>query len=324
MIKVRSSPDFAGMTIEEALADMKERIANYEAMYEPIIEDEGLSYVKLYNLSSKILAHRVYGRFTTSMLPYMASLHVGSRPIWLIRSGISTMNNQYPNCLVSEPSTVDLDASLDGNGTKFAKSLAAWIKTAYWLYKSHSDFESKLSNGDADGDFDIFEGKDLVDDFPEGLPNGIQQYAFNSNKMRVYSSTLKRAREMSDIIGAEIDTDIEATPLLNPVNKGKVTGLSRVEIMEKYPHFYQRWSHNKFEERFPGGESYSDIISKLEHFVISVEQETKPVLIISHVSCIQILLAYYLNVSVTRSMEIEVPMHTVIELQPTSGINHAR
>lgn len=90
LVKVRSSPDFAGLSTEEAMKDLKQRIAHYEAAYQPIHEDEGHSYVKLYNLSSKILAHRVYGRFTSSILPYMASLHVGSRPIWLVRSGISS------------------------------------------------------------------------------------------------------------------------------------------------------------------------------------------------------------------------------------------
>ena len=321
LVKVRTSPDFAGQSTEEALADLKQRIANYDEAYQPIHEDEGVSYVKLYNLSSKILAHRVYGRFTSSILPYMASLHVGSRPIWLVRSGIVSVENELPQRLMSEPSTVDLDSSLDGRGVKFAESLALWVKTALWFYDSNSEFEGstgrkpslKRTGSNSSLDHSEWYGKSGTGDhYPSEHPCG-------EKKVKVYSSTLKRAFETSEVVAEGISSEIESTSLLNPVNKGKVTGMSHVEIMAKYPQFYQRWNNNKFEERFPGGESYADIISKLEHFVITLEQETQPVLVVSHISCIQILLAYYLNIPVTKSMDIEVPLHTVIELQPTSG-----
>lgn len=323
LVKVRTSPDFAGQSTEEALADLKQRIANYDAAYQPIHEDEGVSYVKLYNLSSKILAHRVYGRFTSSILPYMASLHVGSRPIWLVRSGITTEENDFPQRQMSEPSTVDLDSSLDPRGVKFAESLALWIKTALWFYDSNSEFEgstnrkASLKRTGSNSSVSAENG-DWYGFSPAGehFPN---DHSCGPQKVKMYSSTLKRAYEMTEVVSGGIAADIESTSLLNPVNKGKVTGMSHVEIMAKYPQFYQRWNTNKFEERFPGGESYADIISKLEHFVISLEQETCPVLVISHISCIQILLAYYLNIPVTKSMDIEVPLHTVIELQPTSG-----
>ena len=47
--KIRSSPDFQGMDEQQALADLKVRIANYEAVYEPV-EDNKLSYIKLYRI----------------------------------------------------------------------------------------------------------------------------------------------------------------------------------------------------------------------------------------------------------------------------------
>lgn len=39
------SPDFAGMTQEDAIADLRERVKRYEAAYETI-EDDDISYIK--------------------------------------------------------------------------------------------------------------------------------------------------------------------------------------------------------------------------------------------------------------------------------------
>ena len=45
--------------------------------------------------------------------------------------------------------------------------------------------------------------------------------------------------------------------------------------------------------RFPGGESYQDVIERVEPIVIDLEQTTSPVLIVTHLSVIRILCAYF-------------------------------
>mmetsp|Transcript_15223 Transcript_15223/g.34088 ORF Transcript_15223/g.34088 Transcript_15223/m.34088 type:complete len:82 (-) Transcript_15223:1459-1704(-) len=44
-----------------------------------------------------------------------------------------------------------------------------------------------------------------------------------------------------------------------------------------------------------------------------------PVLVCSHISVIQCLLAYFRNIPVKECTSIEVPLHTLIELVPTAG-----
>merc|ERR1712062_479832 len=78
-------------------------------------------------------------------------------------------------------------------------------------------------------------------------------------------------------------------------------------------------SRNDPQVRFPGGESYYDVIAKLEPVIIDIEQQTAPVLIVSHISSIQIFLAYFLNMPVEEAMQVDVPLHTVIELSPQPG-----
>jgi hypothetical protein len=53
LVKVRTSPDFRGKELNEAVADMRERVRMYEKAYQPIMDDS-LSYIKLFNLSSKV------------------------------------------------------------------------------------------------------------------------------------------------------------------------------------------------------------------------------------------------------------------------------
>lgn len=70
---------------------------------------------------------------------------------------------------------------------------------------------------------------------------------------------------------------------------------------------------------FPGGESYADLIHRLESIIIDVEQQVSPVLIVSHVSVLQLLIAYCRNFPVEKAMSIEVPMHTVLKFSPSRG-----
>lgn len=71
--------------------------------------------------------------------------------------------------------------------------------------------------------------------------------------------------------------------------------------------------------RFPGGECYRDLVKRLESCIIDMEQSVSPVLVVSHVSVIQVLLAYFRGTPVKECTTITVPMHTVIKLTPVMG-----
>lgn len=71
--------------------------------------------------------------------------------------------------------------------------------------------------------------------------------------------------------------------------------------------------------RFPGGESYKDLIRRLESVVVDVEQQVIPTLVVSHVSVLQMLIAYFRKSPVAEAMQIEVPLHTVLKFTPARG-----
>jgi hypothetical protein len=80
---------------------------------------------------------------------------------------------------------------------------------------------------------------------------------------------------------------------------------------------YDYWSLPLF--RFPGGESYKDLIRRLESVVVDLEQQVIPTLIVSHVSTLQMLIAYFRKSPVREAMTIEVPLHTVLKFTPVRG-----
>jgi len=82
-LKARSSPDFEGMDEKAALADLRARLAHYESAYQSVTDEEG-SYIKIYNLSSKVTAKDVYGRIASSVLPYMIAIHIARRSVFLV------------------------------------------------------------------------------------------------------------------------------------------------------------------------------------------------------------------------------------------------
>ena len=63
-----------------------ERIRKYEQVYRTI-NDDTLSYIKVINLSSKVICNKIHGRTQHRILAFLMSLHVVERPVWLVRPG---------------------------------------------------------------------------------------------------------------------------------------------------------------------------------------------------------------------------------------------
>jgi hypothetical protein len=61
------------------------------------------------------------------------------------------------------------------------------------------------------------------------------------------------------------------------------------------------------------------LIARLTSIVIEIEQQVIPTLVVSHVSILQCLMAYFRNSPVEECMSIEVPLHTVVKFTPVRG-----
>lgn len=84
-----TSPDYVGQDPEVAAQDFRNRIRNYEKVYQTIGEDEkDLTYVQLIDVGSKVVIHQIKDYLQSRVVYYLMNLHIKPRSIWLSRVDI--------------------------------------------------------------------------------------------------------------------------------------------------------------------------------------------------------------------------------------------
>jgi len=73
------------------------------------------------------------------------------------------------------------------------------------------------------------------------------------------------------------------------------------EIAEKHPQAAYLRSMDKIGYRYPRGESYFDLISRLEPCIQEMESYTEPVLVVSHQAILRLIFAYLTGVDRERA-----------------------
>lgn len=318
--KISNSPDYQGMDEAEALQDLRKRVAKYEEAYETITDDS-LSYIKIFNLSTKLMVNHIYGRMSKVIVPALMAWNIGTRPIFLCRPGQT----------LSDIST-DSDDNVSSVNLSDSVLLNMSVHTRKRLMRGDRLGPTGKKFSDALYDFVFEEGMDfllkrasIMDMAQTGTSvSGLRGFGHHDDDARrppfplkIYISTMPRAAET--VRWEEYDFKIEELSNLNPLDKGDFVGKELEELQETHPSWYQKLEKNPFATRFPGGESYRDLIRRLESVVVDLEQQVIPTLIVSHVSVLQLLIAYFRKSPVKDCMHIEVPLHTVLKFTPARG-----
>jgi broad specificity phosphatase PhoE/predicted kinase len=128
----------------------------------------------------------------------------------------------------------------------------------------------------------------------------------------IYTSSLRRAVQTAAPLGRR------SWPwrALDEIDAGVCDGMSYEQIQEQLPEEYAARKRDKFHYRYPRGESYQDIIFRLDPVIIELERTRKPVLVIAHNAVVRALYAYFQGVPRGRCPYLPIPLHTVLELRP--------
>lgn len=285
--KIKNSPDYKLMPYEEAAKDLAKRILNYEKVYEPI-EDDATSYIKLINLRSKVISNRIYGTEVHMAVAFLMSIHIGNRTIWLTRTGHTTDDRP------------DLDAVIPTEKDK-NNPMLEMMKIRVGLPSS----KNKSSHLNA-------RGLKYAQKLTKFLETKMESWPNKMKDLKVFTSTLPRSVETVQYL----ETKSFQLSTLNMLDTGDCSGLSIEEFKQRMPEGWEAWQKDPFHYRLPGGESYRDVVRRLEPFIIDLERETKPVLVVSHLSTLQVLYGYFVDCPVEKSPQLSLPMHTVIQLTP--------
>ena len=289
----------------------------------------------VFNLSSKILLNHIYGRMAKSIVPALMAWNIGTRPVFICRAGM-TMND-------NERSMLNLGMSrsenLGAHGKTFRDKLFNYMKdeclgfmsrrrkaafspdmntgtsisgTMNRGFGSSSDLAAFLKEEDSDEDANTLDSEHVDEEYV-GC-DGVTPLPF---PCYIMSSTMPRARQTVE--WDDLPYDVHMLSNLNPLDKGDFTGRELEDIGEEHPDWYTQLVSDPFYTRFPGGECYGDLTSRLESVVVDIEQQVGPVLVVSHVSVLQVMVAYFRGTPVENCTSIALPMNTVLKFTPAKG-----
>ncbi|XP_065912464.1 6-phosphofructo-2-kinase/fructose-2,6-bisphosphatase 1-like [Dysidea avara] len=129
--------------------------------------------------------------------------------------------------------------------------------------------------------------------------------------LKVWTSQLKRTIETS----RHLNVDSEQWKSLNELDAGACDSLTYEEIQERFPEEFALRDQDKYYYRYPRGESYDDLVHRLEPVILALERQEN-ILVICHQAVMRCLLAYFLDKSQEELPYIKCPLHTVLKLTP--------
>lgn len=138
----------------------------------------------------------------------------------------------------------------------------------------------------------------------------VNKYIPNHDKLEVWTSTLKRTQQTAQFL----PFPQKQWKALDELDAGSCDGLTYEEIAVKFPEDFKARDDNKFEYRYPGGESYRDVITRLEPIIMALENQEN-VLVITHQAVLRCIYAYFMNVHQEESPWMSIPLHTLIRLE---------
>lgn len=137
----------------------------------------------------------------------------------------------------------------------------------------------------------------------------------------VWTSTLVRTLSTA----SSLQTDPVCWRALDEIDAGVCDGMTYQEIRVQMPDEFSARAVDKFRYRYPRGESYADVIQRLEPVIVELERQRRPVLVIAHQAVIRALYGYLMGKPQDECPHLTIPLHTVIQLTPTeSGYDEQR
>ncbi|KAJ2852898.1 Fructose-2,6-bisphosphatase, partial [Coemansia erecta] len=278
----RTSPDYKGVQdIRRVMEDFHSRIDHYSEVYEPLGGD-----------GTRPLAKRSY-----DLPPTNPTL------------------DEYDERLVSYVRKINVGAKMVINRiTSYLES-----RIIYFMMNIHIATRSVFfsRHGESIYNLDQRLGGD-----PSLSPNG-RKYAdalpglisklMGDQPLTIWTSTLKRTAETA----AGLSYKKMQWKALDELDAGLCDGLTYEDVESQYPEEYAMRDENKFDFRYRGGESYRDVVLRLEPVIMELERQQN-IMIISHQAVLRCIYAYFLDIGPEELPYLKIPLHTVMKLTWTA------
>ncbi|KAJ1430670.1 6-phosphofructo-2-kinase-domain-containing protein, partial [Ochromonadaceae sp. CCMP2298] len=283
------SPDYAGVNHDEGMTAYRRKIDDYKSIYEPLDngqtheQEQRWSYLKADHSTQHFVVNNARGYLQQKVVNFLMNLRTTSHAFFLSRHGQSEYNNL---------GRIGGDSGLSFHGVKYAEKLAEFVET-------------KLSK----------------DESGREIPTRLWTSSMRRTKETTQFIKQKKLVISPDALDASLDYEwIQMRPRawhhLDELFAGSCDGMTYAEIEQTFPEEWVLRKDDKLAYRYPRGESYLDVIARLEPIIIEMERHREPLLIVAHQGILRIIYAFYMDKTRAEAPYLSIPLNVVVELNP--------
>ncbi|OTA54951.1 6-phosphofructo-2-kinase [Hypoxylon sp. EC38] len=149
--------------------------------------------------------------------------------------------------------------------------------------------------------------------YAKKLPELVRQSVGDDRPLTVWTSTLKRTIQTARFLPENYNQ--LQWKALDELDAGVCDGMTYQEIKDVYPEDFVARDEDKYNYRYRGGESYRDVVIRLEPIIMELER-SEDILIVTHQAILRCIYAYFMKKDQSLSPWMNVPLHCLIKLTP--------
>jgi broad specificity phosphatase PhoE len=273
------------------MAEFRDRIRQYEKVYEALDVAEGLSFLKIINVKEHIVIHKIAGAIGTRIAYFLTNLHSVAPPLFIAVHG-ETVGNSLGQC--------GGDERLTSSGEQFAKRLADFV-----LERCGQNNEMEVVCGTNRA------VQNTLDPLEKLERRGYVKY---------YASRLlddiNYGRMTGETLRESFQRHPKSTQMLfslkrTPSNEQLLPEPGSSDFALKSSEFLKRMM---YQVCFPGGESRRQVNLRIEPVLLHIQRSKSPTLVITSSIPAAGIIAYFTDKVPESSSSTDVPMHAVIEI----------
>jgi len=268
-----NNEDYATKDPEQALTDFRERVKKYEAVYEPVTDEEAseypdFHYMKMFNAGQKLISYGVEGFLLRKIQRLIGSVHLRPHSIWIV------LTAQTENC---RKGVLGGDSDVSGEGHEYARAVAQVLREREECARKE-DFTKH--------------GKDEM------------------STVTIYTGTKKAYKSLAHSVMRKLESETYLLTLgyANEICAGDLDSKSVAELEFEHPDLMAARRLDKLNFRYPGvgGESYVDLVGRVNEVTCLLEQSQGNSIVICDRAVYRCIKGYFLGHSIQEIPFLDV------------------
>ena len=268
-----NNEDYASKDPEQALTDFRERVKKYEAVYEPVTDEEAhglpdFHYLKLFNAGQKLISYGVQGFVLRKIQRLIGSVHLRPHSIWIV------LTAQTENC---RKGVLGGDSEMSAEGLQYAQAVAQVIREREECARKEDSTKH---------------GKDEM------------------SPITIYTGTRKAYKSLAHAVMMELESETYLLTLgyANEICAGDLDSKSAADLEFEHPALMAARRRDKLNFRYPGvgGESYVDLVGRVNEVTCLLEQSQGNSIVICDRAVYRCIKGYFLGNSIQEIPFLEV------------------